>query len=1058
MGSLPLPTNAGQRLLPSLVDEIAASDPERVFFSVAKTKNPADGFQDITAKAFARAVNRCAWYIEQSLGRGKDFPTLTYMGPQDLVYAILIPACIKTGYKLLLNSPRNTLEAHLFLFEKTDCNVFLLPPNFPLPVIKQILAAREMRVVEVQGVQHWLQDDGPDDQVYPYNKSFNEAKHDPFVILHTSGSTGMPKPIQQSHLTITPIDAFGALPSLGYPPAYPAMCTGSRVYIAFPLFHCAGVLMLLPGPVYNGYTAILGPFPPSADVANGVHVYGNVQHSCLAPMTLIDLAKDPSHLENLGRLDMITFGGGPLPQAVGDLISTKTRLLSVLGTTECGVLPIQLCDSREDWQYMSFSPVGGLEYRHVAGDLYEQFIVRDPKLEPYQGIWGSFPDLKEWPMKDLYSKHPTKEGAWLHRGRADDIIVFSTGEKLNPVEMESIVSTNPVVKGALVAGQGQFQSALLVEAVNRPLTDTDREKLLGEIWPSVEAANRTSPSHGRILRDMIIFTAPEKPMARAGKGTVQRKMTINLYAAELEALYKTHASSSSAPNGTTANSTSNGHDASVQDTVKRIITTSTDIDPTLLTQNLGADLFELGLDSLQITVITRELNTFLSTQVPGVSVEARTVYANPSISALTSIVESLISGSSHTGTESPAEKMQRLYEQHSAHLPISARPVQPKSSHQEVVLLTGSTGSLGSYILDSLLKDDRVSKIYCLNRGPDSVVRQAKSMAARGLHQLEAEKTVFLDTDLSKPYLGLPTTTYKVLLGEVTCVVHNAWKVDFNHSLDSFSTQIAGVRRLIDFSSGTRFGARVFFISSISSVSNSPETRIPERVAEDWTVSEDMGYGQSKLVSERLLDTAAREADVPAIVCRVGQIAGPVTKVGDGGMWPKQEWIPSLIASSKHLGKLPQTLGGMERVDWIPVDCLGETIVELALHQTSQEVESEGGAVVYHTVNVTPSTWSKELVPAVVGGLEESLGGERKVEVVSLEDWVSALRESAKGQEVDVQKNPAIKLLDFFAGLSKSNQPMVLDTQNTAGVSETLKGTGPVQKSWMENWMRQWAF
>ena len=132
-------TPVGQRLLPSLVDEIALTDPERILYSIAKTKDAADGFIDVSATAFARAVNRCAWHLHKNLGPGQGFPTIAYMGPQDLVYGILILASIKAGYKLLLNSPRNTLDAHLSLFEETHCSTFLLPPNFPLPVIKQIL-------------------------------------------------------------------------------------------------------------------------------------------------------------------------------------------------------------------------------------------------------------------------------------------------------------------------------------------------------------------------------------------------------------------------------------------------------------------------------------------------------------------------------------------------------------------------------------------------------------------------------------------------------------------------------------------------------------------------------------------------------------------------------------------------------------------------------------------------------------------------------------------------------------------------------------------------------
>ena len=53
-----------------------------------------------------------------------------------------------------------------------------------------------------------------------------------------------------------------------------------------------------------------------------------------------------------------------------------------------------------------------------------------------------------------------------------------------------------------------------------------------------------------------------------------------------------------------------------------------------------------------------------------------------------------------------------------------------------------------------------------------------------------------------------------------------------------------------------------------------------------------MGYGESKYIGELLLEAGAEKCGVPAVICRVGQLAGPVTKTG--GMWNKQEWLPSV--------------------------------------------------------------------------------------------------------------------------------------------------------------------
>ncbi|KAF2875490.1 hypothetical protein BDV95DRAFT_561998 [Massariosphaeria phaeospora] len=1030
----------GHRLLPALVDEIAQSDPSRIFYSVPKSKDLSHGFRDIDARTFARAVNRCSWYLEEKLGRGHGFPTLAYMGPQDVVYAILILACVKTGYKLLLTSPRNTIEAHVSLLEKTECATFLLPPNYPLPAVKQILAARQMHVLEIPTMEHWLED-GPV-ETYAYTKTFTEARLEPFVVLHTSGSTGMPKPIVENHGTVSIVDAFTALPSLGEKPTYPAMCAGKRVYLTFPLFHCAGMSMILPACIYNGFTVVLGPFPPSAEVANAVHVYGNVQYTCLAPTTLVDLTKDPAHLNNLGRLENVAYGGGPLPQAVGDQIISKTRLVSCLGSTECGIFPICLCDL-EDWAYMSFSPVAGLEYRPVSENQYEQVVVRRPELEQYQGIFATFPELTEWPMKDLYSKHPTKANVWIFRGRTDDIIVFSTGEKLNPLEMQCVICANPAVNAALVTGLGRFQASLLVEAAEPPRNEDEKEKLLNAIWPSVEAANKISPSHGRIHRDMIAFTTEDKPMLRAGKGTVQRTMTIDLYSSELDALYKVNEAPSTKP-------ASVGSKGDTSDVVNRIIAASTDIEISSLDPT--ADLFGQGLDSLQVALITKRINEYLSEQGKPQSMEARMLYSNPSIATITAVVSSLIGDQSLTESVDAAQNMLNLYEHHASSLPISARPAQPKSSGDFVVLLTGSTGSLGSYILDVLISDSQVSRIYCLNRGPGSLERQQKSQASKCLQPPLRNKVECLDADTSKPYFGLPVSKYKALLNEVSNVIHNAWQVDFNMAISSFSPQITAVSRFVDFSAHSKFGARLFFISSISTVMNWRSVAgcsdgVPEQIFEDWKVPEAIGYGQSKFVAERLLDTAAREAGVPAVVCRVGQIAGPTTAAG---MWPKQEWLPSLIKSSKHLGRLPASLGSVDTVDWIPVDILARSVVELATSSTPEEA----GATVYHAVNPQRTSW-KELLPVFAHCLQT----DKEIQIVPFAEWAHALRESASTTE-DINENPAIKLLDFFAGVASKaeGEATILETRKTVCVSSSLAGLEAVQEEWVENWMKQWAF
>ena len=126
-------------------------------------------------------------------------------------------------------------------------------------------------------------------------------------------------------------------------------------------------------------------------------------------------------------------------------------------------------------------------------------------------------------------------------------------------------------------------------------------------------------------------------------------------------------------------------------------------------------------------------------------------------------------------------------------------------------------------------------------------------------------------------------------------IIDNQWQVDFNLSLESFESHIAGLRDLINLSNQSPKSPPILFTSSISTLDNwatkYPGNKVPESGFYDFSIPAAMGYGESKYVAEQLLEKAGRTSGVSAAICRVGQLAGPVVK---GGIWNRQEWLPSV--------------------------------------------------------------------------------------------------------------------------------------------------------------------
>lgn len=90
----------GSRLLPQVVDELAQSNPERIYATIPLSSNLTQGFRHVTMLQISQAVNKCAHWIESIIGRSTVFETLSYVGLPDLRYAIVFLAAVKCGYKV----------------------------------------------------------------------------------------------------------------------------------------------------------------------------------------------------------------------------------------------------------------------------------------------------------------------------------------------------------------------------------------------------------------------------------------------------------------------------------------------------------------------------------------------------------------------------------------------------------------------------------------------------------------------------------------------------------------------------------------------------------------------------------------------------------------------------------------------------------------------------------------------------------------------------------------------------------------------------------------------
>lgn len=392
--------------------------------------------------------------------------------------------------------------------------------------------------------------------------------------------------------------------------------------------------------------------------------------------------------------------------------------------------------------------------------------------------------------------------------------------------------------------------------------------------------------------------------------------------------------------------------------------------------------------------------------------------------------------------ESHIADMRTMLAKLSAGLPVRHRPedslIVPRRDG-DVVLVTGTTGSLGCHLLEALSLTPTVHRIYALNRaskdGTPLYVRQKAALIERAIDAriLNLQKVVLIEGDLNHPTWGLTEGTFEELHESVTHIVHNAWRVDLVADLDAFEPVLRGLRRLIDWSlsSPLPIPPRILFVGSCSVLQKAPRDKSIAETVVDISAATYSGYSMSKWIAENLLLAAANASGLDPLIVRVGQLSG-----GPGGAWAANEWFPLMVQSAPYLGCFT---ADPRPVDFLPFDVGAAALVDM--------LDASSPTHIAHLVHPRPTSWN-----AIAGPIAAALG----VELVPFAEWHARLEAAPNVRELRARR-----LLPWFRGqaLRMSSSPNAMgwpgmDTIYAVRASRTL--ADPALRQLGEEDVRRW--
>ncbi|KAF8546313.1 acetyl-CoA synthetase-like protein, partial [Imleria badia] len=508
------------------------------------------GITEITFLEFGRAAHRIAHALRPDRA-GEDRQVVVLIANTDTIHhQVIVTGITVAGLVPFPVSPRNSPAAVINMMKKLNCSRIVTLHHAHQTLIDDVRKQGSdlaFTVDEIPTISYAFPKLGHEveaDPFVPYPQATSRPDpNTPSMYIHSSGSTGFPKPIPQSYK----IQIHWMYHSV--PAYFPKLSPGDRIgAMALPPFHALGTIMQLYLPL--AYLVTVATYPPQAIrdrravpiVPTSDNILDSVRrtHSKVlitVPTFLAQWAVSSQAVEALTKLDQVLYGGGLLAEKVGNTLwAAGVNLTITYGGTEFGS-PIRSRQREEivdgEWMWMQVLDDIHVRWAPHDDDTYECQVLT---TENNQVGIENLPDLKGYATSDLFIKHPTKN-LWKIIGRVDDVITLASGEKTVPTPMEGIITACPLLQGVVMFGGGRNQVGVLVEprpehAVNVPVDENTVATFRNVIWPVIEEANKIAPGFARIFKEMILIGDPAQPIIRTPKGTVQRKATIKAYEAK----------------------------------------------------------------------------------------------------------------------------------------------------------------------------------------------------------------------------------------------------------------------------------------------------------------------------------------------------------------------------------------------------------------------------------------------------------------------------------------------------------------------------------------------
>lgn len=809
--------------------------------------------------------------------------------------------------------------------------------------------------------------------------------------------------------------------------------------------HIFGFIAVFSMVAVGGSVVFLERLPPSQKEIDYALRANNVTIMAAPPIILEEMKpflQNSNDFSAVQRLKYFIYGGVHLKEECGGWFhSHGVNIRATYGTLEGGnVLYADMDPKNKSWESL------GLYHKDENGSFYGvfEYIDSDDETASLKHLYtrANSPTMASnvvnrpdggFSTDDVFRPDPNCPGRYIYVSRRDNIIALQNGEKLNPHIIEGIIRSHDIVKQVVALGRDRQCIAALIEINEHYAKNWDWNEIEKAVNAAIKYANEQSSNYATILPQMVYILKEDQHLTITDKGNIIRKRAAADYKNVVDKMYV------DLLNGLNISSkldisvdTPEQIDAILVASASKVLNL-----PESAFEDRSQSLFNVGLNSLYAL----QLRSYIAEYFDDIPQGFLFHY-----SSIQSIREVLMKKKQNLDTDL-YQKSQNLALSYIEKAKIDFPDValnNYNNNTEKVILLTGATGSLGSFILVDLLKDISVQKIYVCIRGDEEDLQDrlvdAFHRQSLDIHLLKTERLEILPMRFSEPWLGFDQKRYHCLQNEVTIIQHCAWLLDLNMPIDHYDKEcIAPFYNLLKFAYKQENPMHVHFISSVSAAANNAnkDNQVSEEpLPMDAHIAMDMGYGQSKFIVEILLNYLKIEKNIPCYIERLGQICGDSVN----GVWKTNEqFCLMFIGGGAIMHKMPDLDDC--HIDWIPVDYASASIVDIMLYTAHLSADDDGEHFLFNIVNPNAITWTNVLEAMQQSGM--------KFDLVALDEWLQCLEKD--------DSNPAYPLLSFYGNNFKNASKLPSwKTRKACAISPLLSKSPVINNELFSKYLNHW--